>query len=786
MYEFIKNNQLDIMLALSTACFVFGLMLFITKFLEKKRKTYLIFMEFVATFLLFFDRMAYIYAGDMSTRGYYMVRISNFMVFSLTAGIVLCFNWYLSYILIEDCKIERLPRRMSIVSIAAIAEMFMVVLSQFTGFYYYFDETNTYYRGPGFLLCYIVPIIGPLVQFSVILQYRKRINRLIYYSIVLYIFLPIIMGIVQIFYYGISIVNMAMVLVSISLYVFTYLDINQVAVEAYNHDMKILEEEKKSFKRLFDQSANAFMYAVEMRNEFTEGHSKRVANLSRRIAVKLGKSESECDEIYYAALLHNIGWVSIPDNILEKKDTLNDADRRVIEQVPALSGEILSIIKEYPYLKEAALYSHEQYDGNGYPLRMKGETIPEIARIIAVADAYDGMTSRRSYRGALPYPTVREELVKQAGVKFDPKIADIMVHLMDEEDLDDMAGQPLQVESEITCNKYRDEISVGIPVGQTVTNISFIHQPLSAKGKAFSEPGIVLFDAFDGQVHDTSKSVEAYHYMEYGEAWFDGHFVCTSARNMVSNFEQADGEVEGIQKYEITAAKYEDHVKLILKSTKGTNEVIVALPDSSKSVYIGLTGENSKLSEIQVTVTEQQIGQDDIPKIVEPTSYIDRFEADVKNVQIDRYRSGSTVGIPIKDKLRLDFHSMSLPESNLVWHCPYVVIYYSDTKLPEGDSYHEYALIKLNGEISGDDNYAENKFSMKKLPDFVGWDTWKERQKAGLEYTVSLMKKGNKIMLLTENLGLEIENTTIIQDNSKEVYVALTGDEVAITDIRIR
>ena len=98
----------------------------------------------------------------------------------------------------------------------------------------------------------------------------------------------------------------------------------------------------------------------------------------------------------------------------------------------------------------------------------------------------------------------------------------------------------------------------------------------------------------------------------------------------------------------------------------------------------------------------------------------------------------------------------------------------------------EYALIKINGESSGDNEYAQNKITMKKSSEFPGWDKWKEINKSGLECSVRLIRKGNKIIVITENLGITIEHTTVISDNPNVVYAALTGSRVALTDIRIR
>ncbi len=145
MFDIIRTYQLDIMLALSATCFFFGLLLFITKFLDKRRKEILIFMEFDATFLLFFDRMAYIYSGDISVEGYIWVRVSNFFVFFLTAGTVFGFNLYLQDLLINESKLKKIPKRLMFVSFATLIQGAMLIISQFTGWFYYFDEYNVYH-----------------------------------------------------------------------------------------------------------------------------------------------------------------------------------------------------------------------------------------------------------------------------------------------------------------------------------------------------------------------------------------------------------------------------------------------------------------------------------------------------------------------------------------------------------------------------------------------------------------------------------------------------------------
>ena len=115
--------------------------------------------------------------------------------------------------------------------------------------------------------------------------------------------------------------------------------------------------------------------------------------------------------------------VGIPDSIIQKHSELTEEERRVWQKKPIISGEILSDITEYPYLKDGGLYSNEKYDGSGYPKGLKGEEIPDVARIIAIADAYVSMTSNKRYREELPYIMIRQEFVEMAGTQFDPEYA---------------------------------------------------------------------------------------------------------------------------------------------------------------------------------------------------------------------------------------------------------------------------------------------------------------------------------------------------------------------------
>ena len=787
MVEYLRLHQLNIMMLLCGSCIILALLMMNTRFLTRGRKAILILMEVTAFLLLWFDRLAYIYAGDVSHKGYIMVRLSNFMVFFLTSGIVFGFNLYLSDLLIQSKACEVLPRRLYIVGALSAVGMLMAVIAAFSGLYYYFDEANRYHRAPGFLISYIIPVLCPLMQYTVVRQYKKEIRRLIYISLVLYIFIPISCGILQIFFYGLSIVNMAMVVVSIFLYIFMYLDLNDAVVHAHEIEIQSFQGEQARMQRLFEQTARAFVSAVEKKDEYAKGSSVRVAEYARRIAAMAGKSPEECEKVYYAALLHDVGLIGIPDSVIKNDADPDMNDYASMRQKPLIGEEILSSITEYPYLGQGAHYSHERYNGTGYPDGLKGEAIPEIARIIGVADAYVTMTTKKRYRDARPRFVAREAFVKGAGEEFDPVFANIMVKIIDSESGEADADSSAKLERTIECREYREKVSVGIPVTGDMQRISFVCGTLD-KAKHFSGPSIVLFDSYDGRTHGSEKEIDSYHYLEYGEVWFDKYSVTTEARKIEEKRIADEGDGAGLKSghYEILAARYEDHLKIVMRSAEYSKEATVALPSATQAAYIGLTGENCRLDDILAEKTGESVGEDDIARIVDHVSYIDHFEADVRNIQVDYPRAVYTDAIEIKNSMKISFHTQSMPGASLVWNCPYIVLYSSEDGSVGGENYIEYTMIKLDGE--NDDKpheIADNRFVMKKKDEFPGWDEWRAINKKGLDCEVSIEKRGNRVRLRTENLGLAIENTTVITKTVPKVYVVLTGDQVALTDIRI-
>lgn len=204
----------------------------------------------------------------------------------------------------------------------------------------------------------------------------------------------------------------------------------QSEVEKQTHE---LIEQRQKVEHLTVEVIQTLAGAIDAKDKYTNGHSKRVAGYAMKIAQKIGKSKKELDDIFIIGLLHDVGKIGIPDEIINKPDKLTDEEYAVIKAHPVIGANILSNITEIPGIAIGAHWHHERYDGKGYPDGLKGEDIPEMARIIGVADAYDAMASKRSYRDVLPQEVVRDELVKGRGTQFDPLLADVMISLMDED-----------------------------------------------------------------------------------------------------------------------------------------------------------------------------------------------------------------------------------------------------------------------------------------------------------------------------------------------------------------
>lgn len=215
--------------------------------------------------------------------------------------------------------------------------------------------------------------------------------------------------------------------------------------EEYNEE---LEDKSRQLSDMAVQTITTIANTIDAKDGYTEGHSHRVAQYSRALALKLGKSEEEADEIYNVALLHDIGKIGVPDSILNKPGKLTDEEFAMIRQHPSIGGKILQDVRSFPHLSIGAKYHHERFDGHGYPEGLAGMDIPEVARIICVADSFDAMNSNRVYRRHFTKEYIRSELEHCQGTQFDPKIANAMLELLDEGIIDAIDTRPERIQGE--------------------------------------------------------------------------------------------------------------------------------------------------------------------------------------------------------------------------------------------------------------------------------------------------------------------------------------------------
>ncbi|MBO6244034.1 MAG: HD domain-containing protein [Clostridia bacterium] len=205
------------------------------------------------------------------------------------------------------------------------------------------------------------------------------------------------------------------------------------SIDQMNEIKKInreLEEKNEMLEKSYLESIETLRYTVEAKDTYTRGHSDRVSAYSVLIGKKLGLDDKQLRDLELGGLFHDIGKIGVPDTILQKDARLTDDEYSQIKQHPNIGVHILSNATLFKDILPIVEHHHERYDGKGYPSRLAGEDIPYLARITAVADSFDAMTSRRAYRDSLPIDVVIEEFENCKGSQFDPQITDIFLDIL--------------------------------------------------------------------------------------------------------------------------------------------------------------------------------------------------------------------------------------------------------------------------------------------------------------------------------------------------------------------
>jgi putative two-component system response regulator len=216
-----------------------------------------------------------------------------------------------------------------------------------------------------------------------------------------------------------------------------------IGITRLNRYQKLLEEREKLQKahtrllEAYEATLEGWSHAMDLRDRETEGHSRRVTELSLQLAQAMGMSDEGIVHMRRGALLHDMGKIGIPDSILHKPATLTDEEWLVMRKHPQLAYEMLNPIEYLHESLEIPFSHHEKWDGTGYPQGLKGEEIPLSARIFAVADVWDALTSDRPYRSAWSDEQALAYIREQSGKHFDPRVVDMFLKMIDKSTPDD-------------------------------------------------------------------------------------------------------------------------------------------------------------------------------------------------------------------------------------------------------------------------------------------------------------------------------------------------------------
>lgn len=201
--------------------------------------------------------------------------------------------------------------------------------------------------------------------------------------------------------------------------------------------MNLIKKINNELKDTYDKLENAYMesietlrFTVDAKDQYTRGHSDRVSEYAVLIGKYLNLSENDIKLLKIGGLFHDIGKIGVPDGILLKTDRLTNDEYSEVKNHPTIGAHILSNASIFQDILPIVKHHHERYDGKGYPGKLTGEKIPYLARIAAIADTFDAMTSKRAYRDSLDIKIVKEEFQNCKGTQFDPKLADLFLDIL--------------------------------------------------------------------------------------------------------------------------------------------------------------------------------------------------------------------------------------------------------------------------------------------------------------------------------------------------------------------
>ena len=324
----------------------------------------------------------------------------------------------------------------------------LLLINAWTGFLFFIEDDYSLIKGKAFIILPFFASIFALKSANQLGRHAQRFNK---QQITVLCFLyeaTIAMPFVQAFVCPTHrIISFVFILFSTALLLTIETPDDQALIatiselEDLQRALKISIEKKtaeatqrrEKIERLTMEMMYTLAETIDAKDRYTSGHSARVARYSKMLAQKKGLSAEKCQQIFMMGILHDIGKVGVSSKIINKTSRLTDQEYAQMKAHPAIGSTILEKVSLLPELRIGARWHHERIDGRGYPDGLHGDKIPLEAKIIAVADAYDAMTSSRSYRKPMEQAAVREQIVNGSGSQFDKEIAGLMVELIDDD-----------------------------------------------------------------------------------------------------------------------------------------------------------------------------------------------------------------------------------------------------------------------------------------------------------------------------------------------------------------
>ena len=365
MLDFLIRHQTDVMLSLSSICAITTFFVFLSGSLEKGRKIALMIMEIGGMILLIFEMFSYIYRGDRSELGYWMVRVGNFMTFAMMPVLMGGFAYYLNDLLKNDVGLKKTPKRLkSIYILVGISEL-LIVGNIFGKYYYVIDEQNLYHRSNAFMVCYAIPLVVLVILLTVICQYYKKINKDIRISLLLFTIAPFIGSFIQFFIYGLSITDIFIVGMCVLLYVFVLIDLNH-AKEAKERT----EQKNREQMEIISSIANIYNSMHELDLEKNTYREIRAGYISADEIVE--DKQTDLQQIVNAMIKKTIDASCIDEDLLETTN-LNTINERM-RDTDIWTKEIMN--PEKKWRRGRIIVSKREDDG-------------KIARILWVSEDID-------------------------------------------------------------------------------------------------------------------------------------------------------------------------------------------------------------------------------------------------------------------------------------------------------------------------------------------------------------------------------------------------------------